>query len=114
MDILGIDISKAKFDAVLLIGERARHAAFSDTEAGFEPLLTWLAKQCPALTAPVHACMEATGNWGLDLAALLHSRGIRVSVVNPVWPAFGRTQPASRLAATANSRATRPIGSMRP
>ena len=26
MDIVGIDISKAKFDAALLLGERVRHA----------------------------------------------------------------------------------------
>ena len=32
MHIIGIDISKAKFDAALLVGERARHAAFSNTE----------------------------------------------------------------------------------
>ena len=44
MDIVGIDISKAKFDAALLLGERIRHAAFSNTEAWFEQLLIWLAE----------------------------------------------------------------------
>ncbi len=44
MDIVGIDISKAKFDAALLLGERVRHAVFSNTEAGFQQLLAWLAK----------------------------------------------------------------------
>ena len=83
MDIIGIDISKAKFDAALLAGERVRHAAFSNTEAGFEQLLTWLAKYRSDPAAPVHTCLEATGNWGLDLAAFLHGRGVRVSVVNP-------------------------------
>jgi len=29
MDIIGIDISKAKFDAALLLGERVKHAVFS-------------------------------------------------------------------------------------
>ncbi len=114
MDILGIDISRAKFDAALLIGERIRHAAFSNTEAGFEQLLVWLARHRPDQAAPLHACMEATGNWGLDLAAFLHGRSMRVSVVNPVWPAFGRTQPASRPTVTANSPATRPTSSTRP
>ena len=38
MDIVGIDISKARFDAALLIGGRVRHAAFSNTEVGFEEL----------------------------------------------------------------------------
>jgi hypothetical protein len=32
MDIVGIDISKAKFDAALLIDERTRHATFSNTQ----------------------------------------------------------------------------------
>lgn len=83
MDIVGIDISKAKFDAALLIGERVRHVAFSNTEAGFEQLLAWLARHRPDQAAHLHACMEATGNWGLDLAAFLHGRGVHVSVVNP-------------------------------
>ena len=83
MDIVGIDISKAKFDAALLLGERVRHAAFSNTEAGFEQCLAWLAKHRSDPDAPLHACLEATGNWGLELADALHDRGIRVSVVNP-------------------------------
>ena len=83
MDIVGIDISKAKFDAALLSGERTRHAAFSNTEAGFGQFLAWLAKRHADPAAPVHVCMEATGNWGLELADFLHGRGVRVSVVNP-------------------------------
>jgi len=83
MDIVGIDISKAKFDAALLLGERVRHAVFSNTEAGFQQLLAWLAKHRPDPTVPMHACMEATGNWGLELADFLHAQGVRVSIVNP-------------------------------
>ena len=83
MDIVGIDISKARFDAALLIGGRVRHAAFSNTKAGFEQSIAWLARHRPNPTAPVHACLEATGNWGLDLAAFLHGHGVRVSLVNP-------------------------------
>ncbi len=79
----GIDISKAKFNAALLLGRRVRHAAFSNTEAGFEQLLAWLAKHRPDPAAPMHACMEATGNWGLELADFLHARQVRVSIVNP-------------------------------
>ncbi|MFL5331976.1 MAG: IS110 family transposase [Geminicoccaceae bacterium] len=95
MDIVGIDISKAKFDAALLVGERTRHAAFSNTEAGFAQLLTWLARYRPDPDAPVHACMEATGNWGLELADCLHSGGIRVSVVNPARiKAYGESELA--------------------
>jgi len=95
MDIVGIDISKAKFDAALLVGERIRHGAFSSTEAGFEQFLAWLARHRPDPAIPLHACMEATGNWGLDLAAFLHGRGVRVSVVNPARvKAYGASELA--------------------
>ena len=95
MDIVGVDISKAKFDAALLIGEHVRHATFSNTEAGFEQFLAWLARHRPDPASPLHACMEATGNWGLDLAAFLHGRGVRVSVVNPARiKAYGASELA--------------------
>lgn len=83
MDAVGIDISKATFDAALLLGERVRHAVFSNTETGFQHLLAWLAKYRPDPAVPLHACMEATGNWGLELADFLHTQDVRVSVVNP-------------------------------
>lgn len=83
MDILGIDISKRRFDVALLLGERIRQAVFLNTEAGFQELLAWLAKHRPSPDAPLHACMEATGNWGLDVAEVLHGAGVRVSIVNP-------------------------------
>ena len=95
MDIVGIDISKAKFDAALLLGERIRHAVFSNTEAGFGQFLTWLAKHRPDPTAPLHACMEATGNWGLELADFLHAQSVRVSIVNPARiKAYGESELA--------------------
>ena len=83
MDILGIDISKRRFDVALLLGERIRHAAFLNTEVSFQELLAWLTKHRPSPDAPLHACMEATGNWGLDVAEVLHGAGVRVSIVNP-------------------------------
>ena len=48
MDILGIDISKKTFDVALLLSERIRQAAFSNTEAGFADHLRWLAKHRPS------------------------------------------------------------------
>jgi len=83
MDIVGIDISKATFDVALLLGRHLRHAAFSNTEAGFGHLLAWLVKQRPDPSALLHACMETTGNWGLELADFLHAQQVRVSIVNP-------------------------------
>jgi transposase len=95
MNIVGIDISKAKFDAVLLVGERGKHAAFSNAEAGFAQFLAWLARHHSDPAAPVHACMEATGNWGLDLADFLRGHGVRVSVVNPARiKAYGESELA--------------------
>ena len=82
MVILGLDIGKTKFDACLL-SDNNRHAAqFPNTETGFEDLRTWLAKHQPSQTA-LHACMEATGNYGLGLAAFLHGHNLTVSIVNP-------------------------------
>ena len=95
MDIIGIDISKAKFDAALLIGERVRYGVFSNTEAGFEQFVAWLARHRPDPATPLHACMEATGNWGLDLATFLHGQGVRVSVVDPARiKAYGASELA--------------------
>ena len=95
MDILGIDISKRRFDVALLLGERSRQAVFLNTEAGFQELLTWLAKHRPSPDAPLHACMEATGNWGLDVAEVLHGAGVRVSIVNPSRvKAYGQSELA--------------------
>lgn len=83
MDHLGIDIGKTKFDVCLLAQPRDRHASFANTEAGFMLLRAWLDRHRTDATAPLHACMEATGNWGLDVASLLHQDGITVSIVNP-------------------------------
>ena len=92
MVILGLDIGKTKFDACLL-NDGAKHAAhFPNTETGFEQLRTWLAKHQPPQTA-LHACMEATGNYGISLAAFLHAQAITVSIINPKQiKAFGAAE----------------------
>ena len=106
---LGIDISKANFDAVLLRGTaKPRHKAFPNTPAGYERLLEWLADHLEWLADhlewladhlewladhSVHACLEATGTYGDALARFLHANGHTVSVVNPAQiKAFGGTQ----------------------
>lgn len=86
---LGIDIAKLKFDAVLLTGDGKRHKVFDNTESGFAALTDWLG----ADAAGVHACMEATGGLGDELALFLHERGIAVSIVNPLQiKAFGQSE----------------------
>jgi transposase len=93
MDILGLDIGKFKFDAFLLQQGSHAHAAFPNTQTGFEQLRTWLAARSLPEPAPLHACLEATGNYGLDLAAFLFAEGVTVSIVNPKQiKAFGDSE----------------------
>ena len=79
--IIGIDISKLKFDVCLILQSgKSRHRVFPNTDAGFSQLSAWLSKQ---KVQRVHACMEATGTYAQPLALYLHEAGHVVSVVNP-------------------------------
>lgn len=80
--VLGIDISKASFDVVLLADEQDKgvHKVFSNNPKGFMALKEWLAKQG---AAQLHACLESTGSYGVLLAEFLVAQGYKVSVVNP-------------------------------
>jgi len=80
-NVLGIDVAKGKCDVVLMGADgKERWRTFANTGQGFEVLLRWLGKQ---QALPVHACLEATGTYGLALATFLHEAGQQVSVVNP-------------------------------
>jgi transposase len=96
---LGIDIAKAKFDVALLEGATLLDTGeFTNNPAGFRRLSTWLNKHCKAShDDSLHACMEATGKYGNDLAAFLHALFAntkhRVSVVNPhLTSAYARSR----------------------
>ena len=79
--ILGIDISKAKFDLALLIdGKVKKTRVFENNLTGFKALSLWLIKQD---ITHLQACMEATGSYGDALATYLYEHGFKVSVVNP-------------------------------
>lgn len=79
--ILGIDISKAKFDVALMVtGKIKKTHIFENAQDGFKALSNWLLKQ--GITR-VAACMEATGIYGEALATYLYDQGVTVSVVNP-------------------------------
>lgn len=78
--VLGIDMSKQKFDAALLVGGKLKHKSCKNSPDGFEVLSQWLRKQG---VDRLHACLEATGSYGDELALYLYDAGHTVSIVNP-------------------------------
>lgn len=75
--IVGIDISKATFDAAWETGGEAHHQCFEYTDDGIAALLA----QTPEDT---HYVMEATGIYHARLALRLYESGRGVSVINPL------------------------------
>lgn len=87
---LGIDIAKASFTVTLVERTTRRQATFANAPNGFAELARWLAR---VPTDPIHACMEASGRYGVALATALFNAGQRVSIVNPAYiKAFARTR----------------------
>jgi transposase len=78
--VVGIDISKESFDACLMSEGKNRQAQFTNNTAGFKKLSHWMGKYTPV---KVHACLEATGQFGEALAEYCYREGYAVSVVNP-------------------------------
>lgn len=80
--ILGIDIAKEKFDVALYSDkEFIASGSFRNNFSGFKKLSKWLSKKT---NQPLRTCMEATGQYGDDLAYYLYEIGHAVSIVNPV------------------------------
>jgi transposase len=77
---LGIDIAKQKIEVALLVSDKVKNKSFKNSVDGFEALALWLKKLG---IERVHACLEATGNYGEELAIFLHEAGYTVSIVNP-------------------------------
>jgi len=78
--VLGIDIGKQKFEVHLLVNGKSKSKSIKNSKEGFETLSQWLNKHNAGL---VHACMEATGSYGDELALYLYDSGHTVSIVNP-------------------------------
>lgn len=78
--VLGIDIAKDTFDAALIVTGKTLNEHFDNNSGGFKQLSRWVSKQT---VQQVHACMEATGQYGNALAEYLYQQGEQVSVVNP-------------------------------
>lgn len=79
-NILGIDVSKDKHDVVLVSQGNKYHRVINNDLKGFEFLVKWLKTH---QVTKVHACLEATGQYGDELAEYLYLQGHDVSVVNP-------------------------------
>jgi hypothetical protein len=90
-DVLGIDISKAKFDVALIQGNaKIKSKVFANNPEGFAELQAWLNTQG---VTNLHGCMEATSTYGNALARFLVEAGYKVSIVNPSRPkAFGKSE----------------------
>lgn len=78
--VLGIDIAKASFDVCLAVDGKEHQEQFENHAAGFKRLNRWISK---ITLGKVHACLEATGQYGDALAEYLYQEGHAVSVVNP-------------------------------
>lgn len=89
LPVLGIDISKKKMDVALVVGAKTLDKVFDNTPKGVSDLIKWLNYR---KIDKVHACLEATGTYGEEVAVALADAGHTVSVMNParIW-AFGQS-----------------------
>lgn len=78
--ILGIDVSKETLDLALLREDQLFHHKVTNTPCGYQALSAWLKRMD---VEQVHACLEATGQYGEDVASYLYEHGHAVSVINP-------------------------------
>jgi transposase len=79
--VLGVDVSKAWLDVVLLRDDHVPEVGrFDNTDPGFHSLQHFLKKR---KLKSLHVCLEATGFYGDAVALFLHQAGYTVSVVNP-------------------------------
>jgi len=78
--ILGIDVSKDKLDLILMANGKKYHRVISNDLKGFLVLDKWLKFYH---VEDLHACLEATGQYGEPVAEWLYKQGHQVSVVNP-------------------------------
>ena len=86
MHFVGIDISKSKVDLAWLRDEqnnKVKTKIFKNNLDGFDQIAKWLVAQTKDVPDAIYVAMEATGVYHEGLAYSLHSRGFKVSVVNP-------------------------------
>ena len=79
-EVLGIDISKGKFDASLLFNNQLIIKKFDNDLNGFNKCKKWLND----LQCNPHICLEATGIYGICFSSFMFENNYTVSIVNPV------------------------------
>ena len=78
----GIDVSAREIKVARVQGQEGNStlATFANNASGHKALLAFLLEK----TERVRVCLEASGNYSLDLALLLHAqRQVEISVINP-------------------------------
>jgi transposase len=86
MNVIGIDISKAKLDLLWLrdvTSGKVKTKIHPNTPAGHKLLVNWIVKSTGQAIEHSHCLMEATGIYHEALAYALHAAGAEVSLVNP-------------------------------
>jgi len=78
--VLGIDVSKDTLDLALLREGQYLHHKVANAPCGYQSLSAWLKRLG---VEQVHACLEATGQYGEGVASFLYEHGHAVSVINP-------------------------------
>lgn len=88
--VVGIDVAKEKLDVCLRWAGRQVFGQFDNNPGGHQKLARWMKKHCDS---PMHVCLEATGQYGNEVAEYLFQEGQTVSVVNPARiKHYGRSQ----------------------
>ena len=86
MMIIGIDVSKAKLDALWLKDTTTganKTKIFANTAQGHAALIEWALHQTQSPLESLHFIMEATGVYSDAIAHALYQAGAQVSVLNP-------------------------------
>jgi transposase len=80
MRVCGIDVSKDSLEVVTIVESQASAAkAFVNNSAGHKALLKHMKK-----LKIIHVCLEATGNYHLDMALMFSkNKHIKLMVINP-------------------------------
>ncbi len=81
---LGVDVSKDKLDAALLLDGRQWYATkMGNDEAGVAQLLAWALSKSGLAVSDCRVVMEATGVYHQVAAQGLHDAGCEVVIANP-------------------------------